>query len=121
MENTKQTLIIYRLKFRSREWFQSATETLNMSQKLQESLRSFQRSFALKDSQPNFPTFRDPEINICRDDLVIYLCSYEIRPFGHSEQATARGISRIPYYYELLLRGTFGSFAELSIAVGDEG
>lgn len=121
MENTKQVLVIYRLKFRSKDWFQSATETLNMGQKLQESLRSFQTSFALKDSQPNFPRFRDPEINICRDDLVIYLCSYEIRPFGHSDQATTRGIPRAPYYYELLLRGTFGSFAEISIAVGEEG
>jgi hypothetical protein len=121
MQSTKETLIIYRLKFRSKEWFQSATETLGIGQKLQQSLRSFQGSFATKDSQPNFPTFRDPEINTCSNDLVIYLCSYEIRPFGHREQASAGGISRVPYYYELLLRGTFGSFAELSIAVGDEG
>ncbi|MFL6477372.1 MAG: hypothetical protein ACJ707_00935 [Nitrososphaera sp.] len=121
MENTKPVLVIYRLKFKSKSSFQSAIETLNMGQRFQESLRSFQRSFSLKNSQPNFPTLTGPEINICKDDLVIYLCSYEIRPFGYSQQATAPGMSRVPYYYELLLRGTFGSIAELSIAAAEQG
>ena len=120
MDSTKQIFVIYRLKFKSENEFQSAVETMKIGQKFGEYLSSLQRSFLQRQSQRDLPIVTAaPEINLCKDDLVIYLCSDEIRQVQYGNEATAQGTPRLPYYYELLLEGTFGSFAELTVAVGE--
>jgi hypothetical protein len=68
-----------------------------------------------------------PEINFCKDDLVIYVCSYELRQHikGSAStdimmEETAKRMPRFPYYYELFLKGTFGSISEISVASGEQ-
>jgi hypothetical protein len=67
-----------------------------------------------------------PEINFCKDDLVIYVCSYELRQYMKGSASTdivthemEERMPRFPYYYELFLKGTFGTIAEISVAAGE--
>jgi hypothetical protein len=71
-------------------------------------------------------TTTPPEVNFCKDDLVIYLCSYELRQFTKGSPARdnlmegmAERMPRIPYYYELFLTSTFGPIADLSVAASE--
>jgi hypothetical protein len=57
---------------------------------------------------------------------VIYVCSYEIRHYLKGSAAmdimtkrTTESMPRFPYNYELFLKGTFGSVADLSVAAGE--
>jgi hypothetical protein len=122
----KEVLVIYRLKFKSEHNFEQAVQTFRFGQNMGEYLESLQRSFGLQRPQPNYPLITPPEINFCKDDLVIYVCSYEL---GQSTKGSpkrdiimegmAGRIPRFPYYYEVFLKSTFGSVAEVSIAIGD--
>jgi hypothetical protein len=69
---------------------------------------------------------RPPEINICQDDLVIYICSYEYKQRRKCSPITnimtegmAETMPPFPhyyyYYYEPFLRGTFGTVADLTV------
>jgi hypothetical protein len=68
-----------------------------------------------------------PEVNFCKEDLVIYVCSYELGQYTKSlptssvfgEGMTER-LPRFPHYYEIFLKSTFGSTADVTIATGDE-
>jgi hypothetical protein len=126
MEKEREVLVIYRLKFRSEQDFKKAVQTLRFGQNMGKYLESFQRSFGIQRPQPNYPTITPPEINLCEDDLVIYICSYEIRQYLKGSAAmdivtkrTTESMPRFPYHYELFLKGTFGSVADLSIAAGE--
>jgi len=130
MEKRKnEVLVIYRLKFKSEQDFEKAAETFRFGQNMGKYLESLQGSFGLQRPQPNNPNnpmTNPPEINFCKDDLVIYICSYE---FGRSTKGSpnrdivtegiAESMPRFPYYYELFLKGTFGSIAEVSITTGE--
>src|SRR5215216_4112320 len=98
MEKPKETLVIYRLKFKSEHDFEKAVQTLRFGQNMGKYIESLQRSFALQRPQLNYPmtTTTPPEVNFCKDDLVIYLCSYE-----------------------LFLTSTFGPIADLSVAASE--
>jgi hypothetical protein len=68
-----------------------------------------------------------PEINFCKDDLVIYVCSHELRQYMKRSANTdiiTRGIAermpRFPYYYEPFLKATFGTTAEISVTAGEQ-
>ena len=128
MEKPKETLVIYRLKFKSEHDFEKAVQTLRFGQNMGKYIESMQRSFALQRPQLNYPmtTTTPPEVNFCKDDLVIYLCSYELRQFTKGSQARdnlmegmAERMPRIPYYYELFLTSTFGPIADLSVAASE--
>jgi hypothetical protein len=64
-----------------------------------------------------------PEINICQDDLVIYICSYEYEQRRRGSLITNIMSEGMPetmpsfphYYYEPFLRGTFGTVADLTV------
>jgi hypothetical protein len=127
MEKRKnEVLVIYRLKFKSEQDFEKAAETFRFGQNMGKYLESLQGSFGLQRPQPNNPMINPPEINFCKDDLVIFICSYE---FGQSTKGSpnrdiviegiAESMPRFPHYYELFLKGTFGSIAEVSIATGE--
>jgi len=127
MEKRKnEVLVIYRLKFKSEQDFEKAAETFRFGQNMGKYLESLQGSFGLQRPQPNNPMINPPEINFCKDDRVIYICSYE---FGQSTKGSpnrdvvsegiAESMPRFPYYYELFLKGTFGSIAEVSITTGE--
>ncbi len=126
MEKPKEILVIYRLKFKSEHDFEQATQTLRFGQNIGKYVESLQRSLAVQGPQPSFPTITPPEINLCKDDLVIYLCSYELRQYRKGSLAKdtmtegiAERMPRIPYYYELILKGTFGPVADISIAASE--
>jgi hypothetical protein len=87
-------------------------------------LESLQASLRLQQSEPNYPMIKPPEINICQDDLVIYVCSYEyirgrqgspITNIMTERMAEATPLFPRHYYYEPLLRGIFGTVADLSV------
>jgi hypothetical protein len=126
MDNPKEILVIYRLKFKSEYDFEQAAQTLRFGQNMGKYIESLQRSLVVQGSQPSYPTITPPEINLCKDDLVIYLCSYELRQYRKGSLAKdtmteeiAERMSRIPYYYELILKGMFGQIADMSIAASE--
>ncbi len=127
MEGQKSILVIYRLKFTSKPSFDNAVEVFRFGEKLRMYIESLQRSFSLNPFEPNYPRITPPEINMCGDDLVIYICSYEDARYlkGYAgidsvmSKRTAENLPRLPYYYEVFLKSTFGSVVDLSIAVGD--
>ncbi len=126
MQEPKEILVIYRLKFKSEHDLEQAVQTLRFGQNMGKYVESLQKSFALQRTQPSYPMISPPEVNLCKDDLVIYLCSYELRQHTNSSpsidattQGMAERIPRIPYYYELLLQGTFGRVADLRITASD--
>jgi len=127
MEKRKnEVLVIYRLKFKSEQDFEKAAETFRFGQNMGKYLESLQGSFGLQRPQPNNPMINPQEINFCKDDLVIYICSYEYAQSTKGSpnrdvvsEGIAESMPRFPYYYELFLKGTFGSIAELSIAIGE--
>jgi hypothetical protein len=126
MEKRKEILVIYRLKFKSEHDFEKAVQTLRFGENMGKYLESLQRSFGLERLQPNYPMITPPEINFCRDDLVIYVCSHELRQYKKGSPTTdimmqgmAEKMPRFPYYYELFLKSTYGSTAEISVAAGE--
>ena len=127
MEKPKEVLVIYRLKFKSEHNFEKAAQTLSFGQNMGNYLESLRRSFSLQRPQPDYPMITPPEINFCKDDLVIYVCSYELRQYMKGSantdiitQGIAERMPRFPYYYELFLKGTFGTTAEISVAAGEQ-
>ncbi|MDQ3887853.1 MAG: hypothetical protein M3251_01120 [Thermoproteota archaeon] len=123
MEEPKEILVIYRLKFKSKHDFEQAEQTLRFGQNIGKYIESLQKSFALQRPQPSYPLITPPEVNFCRDDLVIYLCSHELRQYTKGSQARhtimegmADSMPQAPYYYELFLMGSFGPIADVSIA-----
>ena len=126
MERPKEILVIYRLKFKSERDFEQAEQTLRFGQNIGKYIESLQKSFALQRPQPSYPMIKPPEVNLCRDDLVIYLCSHELRQYTKGSQARhtmmegmADRMPRAPYYYELFLKGTFGATADVLIAASE--
>ncbi len=119
-------LVIYRLKFKSKPSFENAVQVLRYGENLRVYLESLQRSLSLKAFEPYYLRITPPEINLCKDDLVIYVCSYENAQYLKSSatidvisQKTSQSMPRVPYYYEIFLRSSFGSIADMSIASGD--
>jgi hypothetical protein len=127
MEKQKKgVLVIYRLKFKSEHDFEKAVQTFRFGQNMGEYLESLQRSFGLQRPQLNYPVITPPETNFCKDDLVIYVCSYELGHYTKGSPTTnmtmkemAERMPRFPYYYEVFLNGTFGSIADVSIATSE--
>jgi hypothetical protein len=127
MEMPKEVLVIYRLKFKSESDFEKAEQTLRFGQNMGKFIESLQRSFALQRPQQNYPMIAPPEVNFCKDDLVIYLCSNELRQYTKRSPAAGdtmmegmvEKMPRIPYYYELFLKGTFEPIADVSIAASE--
>ncbi len=126
MESPKSILVIYRLKFKSQQAFDNAVEVFRFGEKLMAHMGSLQQSFRLKPFEPIYPTIDSPEINMCKDDFVIYVCSHEgsqyLKGYAGIDVMSKRfreNIPRLPYYYELFLKSTFGSIADLSIAASD--
>jgi len=127
MEKQKKgVLVIYRLKFKSEHDFEKAVQIFRFGQNMGEYLESLQRSFGLQQAQPNYPVITPPEINFCKDDLVIYVCSYELGHYTKGSPTTnmtmkemAERMPRFPYYYEVFLKSTFGSIADVSIATSE--
>jgi hypothetical protein len=127
MEKQKKgVLVIYRLKFKSEHDFERAVQTFTFGQNMGEYLESLQRSFGPQRPQPNYPAITPPEINFCKDDLVIYVCSYELGHYTKGSPTTnmtmkemAERMPRFPYYYEVFLKGAFGSIADVSIATSE--
>jgi hypothetical protein len=127
MEKRKrEVLVIYRLKFKSEHDFQKAVQTFAFGQNMGKYLESLLGTFGLQRPQPNYPMVTPPEINFCKDDLVIYICSYELGKYAKRSptrdiilEGIAERMPRFPYYYELFLKGTFGSIADISIATGE--
>jgi hypothetical protein len=126
MEKPKEILVIYRLKFKSEHDFEQAAESLRFGQNMGKYVDSLQRSLAVHGPQASYPKMTPPEVNLCKDDLVIYLCSYELRQYAKGSvtkdtmtEEIAERMPRIPYYYELILKGTFGQIADMSIAASE--
>jgi hypothetical protein len=126
MEQPKEILVIYRLKFKSEHDFEQAVRTLRFGQNMGKYVESLQRSFAVQRPQASYPMITPPEVNLCKDDLVIYLCSYELRQYtkgsparGTMTEGIAERMPRTPYYYEIILKGTFGPIADVSIAASE--
>ncbi len=122
----KEALVIYRLKFKSEQDFEKAVQTFRFGQNMGKYLESLQGSFGLQRPQPNYTMITPPEINFCKDDLVIYVCSYELEQSTKGSlnrdivfEGIAERMPRFPHYYELFLKGTFGSVADVSIATGE--
>ena len=125
MERPREVLVIYRLKFKSKDDFEKAKQTLRFGQNMGKYIESLQTSFGLGQPQPNYPMIRPPEINICQDDLVIYICSYEFeQPRKDSPiknimtREMAHTMPSFPYYYEPFLRATFGAVVDMRITTG---
>jgi hypothetical protein len=126
LESPKSVLVIYRLKFKSKPSFENAIQAFRFGEKLGMYFESLERSLSLKPFEVNYPKIIPPEINLCKDDLVIYVCSYENAQYLKGpatidvmSKRTSQSMPRPPYYYELFLKSTFGSIADLSIASGD--
>ena len=101
----KEVLVIYRLKFKSEHDFQKAVQTFAFGQNMGKYLESLQGSFGLQRPQPNYPGVTPPEINFCKDDLVIYVCSYELGQYAKGSptrnitmKEMAESMPRFPYY-----------------------
>jgi hypothetical protein len=124
MEKPSESLVIYRLKFKSKDSFDNAIQTLRFGQRMGRYLESLQTSLRLEQSEPNYPTIKPPEINICQDDLVIYICSHEytqgrqgspITNITTERMAETRPLFPYYHYYEPFLRGIFGTNADLTV------
>jgi hypothetical protein len=122
----RETLVIYRLKFKSEHDFEKAVQTLQFGQNMGKYLESLRRSFGLQRSQPNYPMVTPPEINFCKEDLIIYVCSYEVGQYVKGSRSmdvlgegVAHRMARLPYYYEVFLKSTFGSTADIKIATAE--
>jgi hypothetical protein len=127
MEKPKEVLVIYRLKFKTEHNFEKAVQTLRFGQNMGNYLESLRRSFSIQLPQPDYPMITPPEINFCKDDLVIYVCSHELREYTKRSankdiitREIAERMPRFPYYYELFLKATFGTTAEISVAAGEQ-
>ena len=127
MEKPNEVLVIYRLKFKTEHNFEKAVQTLRFGQNMGNYLESLRRSFSIQRPQPDYPMITPPEINFCKDDLVIYVCSYELRQYMKRSANTdiitreiAERTPRFPYYYELFLKATFGTTAEISVTAGEQ-
>jgi hypothetical protein len=122
-EKPRELLVIYRLNFKSKDEFKKAAQMLRFGQNIRKYMESLQASFGVQQPQPNFAMIRPSEINICQDDLVIYICSYEFEQHGKDSPIKnmmtgqkRESIRPFPYYYyEPFLRATFGTAADLSI------
>lgn len=126
MEKRRELLVIYRLKFRSEQEFEKAVQTLRFGQDMGKYLESLQRTFGLQGPQSNYPMISPPEINVCKEDLVIYVCSYEIGQYMKGSAPTdimgermPERMAAFPHYYEMFLKGTFGSIADVTVATGE--
>ena len=127
MEKPNEVLVIYRLRFKTEHNFEKAVQTLRFGQNMGNYLESLRRSFSIQRPQPDYPMITPPEINFCKDDLVIYVCSHELREYMKRSANTdiitreiAERTPRFPYYYELFLKATFGTTAEISVAAGEQ-
>src|ERR671917_499258 len=130
MESPKMVLVIYRLKFKSEPGFENAVQALRFGENLRMYLESLQRSLSLKPFESNYPKITPPEINLCKDDLVIYVCSYENAQYLRSSatidvmsKKTGQSMPRVPYYYEIFLKretqtNIFRQFLTISSTVG---
>ncbi|HEY1248513.1 MAG TPA: hypothetical protein VGE97_05975 [Nitrososphaera sp.] len=85
-------------------------------------LESLQKSIGLVQSQSNYPKIRPPEINACPDDLVIFVCSFEIGRHKKgsviSNNLTEKfsvAMPPLPYYYESFLRTALSGISDLTI------
>ena len=128
MEKRREVLVIYRLKFRSEHDFEKAVQTLSFGQNMGKYLESLQRSFSPQLPQPNYSMITPPEVNFCKEDLVIYVCSYELGQFikgspsaGVLGEGMAERLPRFPHYYEIFLKSTFGSTADVTVATDENG
>lgn len=126
MESPKSVLVIYRLKFKSKPGFDNAVQVLRFGEKFRSYIESIHKAFFLKLYEQNYSPIIPPEINLCKDDLVIYVCSYEdaryLKDYSGIDIMSKRpreNMPKLPYYYEAFLKSTFGSIADLSIAAGD--
>jgi hypothetical protein len=122
----KEVLVIYRLKFKSEHDFEKAVQTFRFGQNMGKYLESLQGAFGLQRPKPNYSMVTPPEINFCKDDLVIYVCSYELGRYTKGSptrdiimEGIGERMPRFPYYYEVFLKGIFGSIADISIATGE--
>ena len=124
MQRPKEILVIYRLKFKFEHDFEKAAQTFRFGQNMAKYIESSKRSFALQYPGVDYPmTTAPPEVNFCKDDLIIYLCSYELKRYMKASPTPSnmiKGVSepipRVPYYYELFLKGTFGQTADVLVA-----
>jgi hypothetical protein len=126
MEQRRDFIVIYRLKFRSEQDFEKAVQTLRFGQNMGKYLESLQRSLGLRRPEPEYPMITPPEINFCKEDLVIYLCSKELREYGKGPLTTdvlgegmTERMPRFPHFYEIFLKSTFGSTADVIVATGE--
>jgi hypothetical protein len=128
MEKPRQVLVIYRLKFKSEHDFDKAVQILRFGQSMTKYMESLQRSFGLQHPGIDYPTITTPpEVNLCKEDRVIYLCSYELKQytkFSPIQDNTVKEIAesgpRLPYYYELFLKNSFGLTADVLVAASDD-
>lgn len=128
MEKPKQILVIYRLKFKSEQDFEKAVQILRFGQNMTKYMESVQRSFGLQHLGIDYPMITTaPEVNLCKEDLVIYLCSHELKQYMKTSPTPnnmIKGVSermpRVPYYYELFLKGTFGQTADVLVAASED-
>jgi hypothetical protein len=124
----KQISVIYRLKFKSEHDFEKAVQTLRFSQNIAKYMESFQRSLGLQQPKMSYPMITTPpEVNLCKEDLVIYLCSYEPKYYtkfsptlDNRMKEIGEKTPRLPYYYELFLKGSFGQAADLLVAESED-
>ncbi|MDQ4101092.1 MAG: hypothetical protein M3115_02770 [Thermoproteota archaeon] len=126
MGSPRSVLVIYRLKFKSKQGFDNAVQVFQVGEKLNRYVESLEKSFFLKSFEPTYPATAPPEVNLCKDDLVIYVCSNEDADYlkgyaaiGSTPNKITKKMPRALHYYELFLKSTFGSIADLSITVGD--
>jgi hypothetical protein len=129
MERPKGILVIYRLKFKFEHDFEKAVQTFRFGQNMARYVESLQRSFALQHPGLDYPmiTTAPAEVNFCKEDLVIYLCSYELKQYTKTSPTPnniIKGASvqmpRVPYCYELFLKGTFGQTADVLVAASED-
>ncbi|HEX6282743.1 MAG TPA: hypothetical protein VFZ67_10995 [Nitrososphaera sp.] len=99
---------------------------MSFGQNMGKYLESLQRSFGLQPPQPNYPMMAPPEVNFCKEDLVIYVCSYELGQYTKGAptgdilgEEMAERMPRFPHYYEVFLKSTFGSTADVTVATGE--
>jgi hypothetical protein len=87
-------------------------------------LESLQMSLGLQQSQSDYSMIRSSQTNICRNDLVIYVCSYEHEQSGKASPITTimtEGMGETMsqfHYYEPFLKASFGAVAEVRLTMG---
>jgi hypothetical protein len=122
MGTNSEGLVIYRIKFKSKEHFDKAAQILRFGENLGKYLESLQKSIGLIQSQSNYPKIRPPEINVCPDDLVIYVCSYELGQHKKGSVISSNitggftdAMPPLPYYYEAFLKTALGGILDFTI------